>query len=234
MRIPMIGLTPLWDEKLQSLWMLPGYMDSLVRAGAAPVMLPLTADRDMLVQLAEALDGFLFTGGQDVSPGLYGQEATLSEELCAARDAMEGILFEVAVMKRGKPAFGICRGLQFINVALGGTLYQDIQARRNNALDHQQKPPYDQPSHGARVLPDTPLHALLGRDEIRVNSCHHQAICDLADELTAMALAEDGLIEAVYMPGKPFVWAVQWHPEFAPAQETSRKLFEAFVRACAG
>ena len=128
---------------------------------------------------------------------------------------------------------GICRGIQFLNVYLGGTLYQDLPTEHPSAAEHHQKPPYDAPVHSVTLVPARPLYQLLGKYELAVNSLHHQAIRKLAPTLQVMALSEDGIPEAICLPGKKFVWAVQWHPEFSfPVNADSRKIFAAFVGAC--
>ena len=144
---------------------------------------------------------------------------------------MEGLLLRLA-LEKDKPVLGICRGIQFLNAALGGTLYQDLPAERPSEVVHHQEPPYDQPSHPVALLPGTPLEKLMGAGALPVNSCHHQGLKDLAPGLSPMATAEDGLVEAVWMPDARFVWAVQWHPEFAFRTEASRRIFGAFVAAC--
>ena len=133
-------------------------------------------------------------------------------------------------LEQDKPILGICRGLQFLNVALGGTLYQDLPTEHPPGIEHPMKPPYDQAAHMVRTLPDTPLAALLQKTDLDVNSCHHQAVKTLAPGLAEMARSTDDLIEAVYLPGKTFVWAVQWHPELSfRTDENSRKIFQAFI-----
>ncbi len=232
MKRPVIGIVPLVDIQRESYWMLPGYMEGVAEAGGLPMMLPLTDGEEQLDQLAAMCDGVLFTGGQDVVPALYGEEMdAVCGECCPERDAMESKLLDI-VLRQDKPVFGICRGIQFINAALGGTLYQDLPGQHPSAVEHHQRPPYDAPVHTVTPLPDTPLAALLGEGPIRVNSCHHQAVKALAPAWSAMAVAPDGIVEAAYMPDRPFVWAVQWHPEFSfRVDENSRKLFRAFVRA---
>ena len=139
------------------------------------------------------------------------------------------------VLEQGKPVLGICRGLQLINVALGGSLYQDLPTQHPSSVCHRQPAPYDQPIHLVELIPNTPLQKCLGKDELPVNSCHHQGIKELASGLQPMAYAKDGLVEAVWKPGSRFVWAVQWHPEFShKVDENSRKIFRAFVKAAAG
>lgn len=230
---PVIGVIPLWDNQKDSLWMLPGYMDGIFEAGGLPVILPLTDDPTVLQQVCERADGLLFTGGQDVAPQMYG-EAILTDNLdcCPARDAMEKTLFHKAIVL-DMPCFGICRGIQIFNVLLGGSLYQDLPTQHPSPVAHHQSPPYDIPCHKVSVLRDSPLFDLVGTEVLSVNSYHHQAIKDLSPLLCPMAISEDSLTEAVYLPGKSFVWAVQWHPEFSHLRdENSKKLFRQFVEAC--
>ena len=228
-----IGLIPLVDDARDSLWMLPGYMEGVAEAGGLPLMLPLTAEDAALDQLCGLCDAFLLTGGHDVSPALYGHPP-LPEcgDTSPQRDAMElGVLRRA--MALDKPVLGICRGIQFVNAALGGTLWQDLPSQHPSAVIHRQRPPYDAPAHEVALVPGTPLQALLARDTLPVNSYHHQAIRDLAAPLGPMALAPDGLIEAVWHPGRRFLWAVQWHPEFSwRSDPAARAVFRAFVSAC--
>lgn len=145
MKQPLIGIVPLVDEARESYWMLPGYMQGVEQAGGVPVMLPLTDDAAALRQLADTCDGFLLTGGQDVFPALYGAAPTPQcGQTCPARDAMEARLLDLA-LAADKPVLGICRGIQFLNVHLGGTLYQDLPAEHPTAANHHQTPPYDVP-----------------------------------------------------------------------------------------
>lgn len=235
MKKPLIGIVPLVDAERESYWMLPGYMKGIEQAGGIPVMLPLLDGAEELRQLAETLDGVLLTGGQDVSPALYGcAPSAQCGECCPARDAMEQALFPL-LRAQGKPVLGICRGIQLINVLMGGTLYQDLPTEHPSDIEHHQTLPYDRPCHTVRLLPGSPLHALLETDVLPVNSYHHQAIRELAPGLAAMAVAGDGLVEAVCAPEPPFLWAVQWHPEFSyRSDENSRKIFRRFVEACGG
>lgn len=228
-----IGLIPLVDDSRDSLWMLPGYMEGVTQAGGLPLMLPLTDDAVALDQLSALCDGFLLTGGHDVSPALYGEHPLpVCGDTSPQRDRMElGLLHRA--MALDKPVLGICRGIQFVNAALGGTLWQDLPSHHPSEVCHRQAPPYDAPAHTVAVLPDTPLSRLLKTDTLAVNSYHHQAVRDLAAPLEAMALAPDGLIEAVWHPGQRFLWAVQWHPEFSfRSDPAARAVFRAFVEAC--
>ena len=210
-------------------------MQGLEDAGAVPVILPLTASEAVLKQISGVFDGFLFTGGGDLDPVMYGQvKADYCGEICEPRDKMESYLFREAVMNQKKPALGICRGIQLFNVMLGGSLYQDIPAEFSKEIDHLAGPPYDVHVHGVRLLPESPLCKLVGKERIDVNSNHHQSINRLAEGLQVMALADDGVVEAVYMPARPFVWAVQWHPELLLKDDASKKLFAAFVEKTGG
>jgi len=232
MKRPLIGVVPLWDELKNSYWMLPGYLKGIEAAGGIPITLPLTGEAAVARQLCETIDGVLFTGGHDVSPALYGQKKLdVCDQGCAERDDTERLLF-LETLRLDMPALGICRGIQLFNVLLGGSLYQDIPLQTRGKVIHAQKHPYCQPSHIVKLVSGTPLHTLLRESSISVNSCHHQGICALASELAIMAQAPDGLAEAVYMPVKTFVWAVQWHPEFALNDPVSRALFSEFVLAC--
>ena len=232
---PVIGVIPLWDDQKESIWMLPGYLDGISEAGGLPIILPLSADEQELRQLFELCDGVLLTGGHDVSPELYHEEPlTGLVECCRERDEMEGIILKMA-LEDDVPVLGICRGIQFINAALGGTLYQDLPLQHPSDVDHRQKAPYDIPAHEVKIVKDSPLYKCLSIVRLPVNSCHHQAIRELSPELEAMACSPDGLVEAVHMPRRKFVWAVQWHPEFSyKTDENSRKILKAFVDAAGG
>ncbi len=222
---------PLWDDEKDSLWMLPGYLEGLQEAGATPVILSLTEDREEIEHLVDICDGILLTGGHDVDPSVYGEEALNGTVLCCkARDNMERLVLEDA-MQKDKPILGICRGIQLINALLGGTLYQDLPTQHPSDIDHHQTPPYDVPVHDVFIKKDSPLYDCLGSDRISVNSYHHQAVKDVAPCLEVMAESEDGIVEALYKPFYRFLWAVQWHPEFSyKKDDNSRKIFKAFVR----
>ena len=230
---PLIGIIPLIDEKKESFWMIPEYMKAIEVAGGLPVMLPLTSNPESIKQIADTFDGFLFSGGHDINPKYFNEESLPECGLAIPdRDNMEFALF-TEIMKTEKPILGICRGLQFLNVALGGTLYQDIATQYSTKINHVMKPPYNQAMHKVSILPNTPFANLIPVSELGVNTRHHQAIKDLSPHLLPGAISEDGLIEGVYMPEKKFVVGVQWHPEHALDVEMySMNLFRSFVDAC--
>lgn len=233
MKKPVIALIPLVDAGRDSLWMLPGYLNGIAAAGGIGVMLPLTDNGEDVEEILSRFDGFLFTGGHDVDPAIYGQEKTgLCGELAPGRDAMELKLL-LRALDENKPVFGICRGLQLMNAVLGGTLYQDIPAQFPSDTNHRMAAPYGRAEHNVQILPGTPFAALGIPETIGVNSCHHQSILALSPQMEPMAVAPDGLVEAAHIPGKNFACAVQWHPEFFPVEDPiSRRFFRAFVDAC--
>lgn len=226
MNRPLIGITcsKTADGKIA---MSQNYLNSIWEAGAVPVFLAYTQDQAKLAEYAEVFDGFLFGGGDDIDPARYGETVMFDNvEIDADRDAFELGLYEY-VKQSGKPVFGICRGLQVLNVAEGGTLYQHIDG-------HRQTPkPGTETEQKTLVEQGGLLHELIGKDEILVNSFHHQNIKDLAPTLTVNAVSEDGYIEAVHKPEHAFFFAVQWHPEiYRQTSEDMQKVFSAFVNAC--
>ena len=186
----------------------------------------------------DALDGLLLQGGADMSPQSYGEQpinpAWAGDEI---RDRYEIELFQEFVTQ-GKPVFGICRGHQVINVALGGTLYQDIPTQCPGKGEHRDDAKYEHCFHDVRILPNTWLSRLYpGADVKRINTIHHQAIKTLGEGLVVEALSEpDGVIEAIRWEGHCFVVGVQWHPEFMNPTDAafvdSRPLLKAFLAAC--
>ena len=229
MKKPVIGVIPLFDREKDSMWMLPAYFQGIETAGGVPVMLSLYGTEDC-DRVLEFCDGLVFTGGHDVDPALYGEAVTEAcGELCPERDRLEPVLLSKA-LECSVPALGICRGLQLINACLGGTLWQDLASERPQTRNHRMERPYDRAEHSVTI--SGPLAALYNAQTIGVNSCHHQGIKTLAPDLCAMAVAEDGLVEAAYHPGKPFLWAVQWHPEFFhPVTGPGVPIFRALVDA---
>ena len=228
---PIIGVTPLWDAERKSVWMLPDYLDGIKTAGGLPIILPIEMTEEEADQIVAICDGFLFTGGQDVAPELYEEKDITGTVVSSSeRDKLEMLLMKKA-LQADKPILGICRGFQFLNVFLGGTLWLDLPSQHPSDIVHRQGKPYAIPTH--QVALKGALRMLLGKDNLEVNTLHHQAVKDLANDLTPMAVASDGLIEAARMTSKRFVWAVQWHPEYMfKTDRDSLAIFSYFVSRC--
>lgn len=230
---PVIGVIPLYDDEKDSVWMVPGYLTGIEEAGGLPLILPFTDDREELLQAASVCDGFLFTGGHDVDPSVYGEaKKEICGKACPVRDVMEREIFSYA-LKLDKPVLGICRGIQMINALLGGTLYQDLPTEYESETEHHMDPPYDRTAHMVEIVPGSLFAKWFAECKLPVNSYHHQAVKEPGRGLQVCARSEDGLVEAVCMPEWRFVVAVQWHPEFNYKTETSsRILFEKFIKKC--
>ena len=229
---PVIGIFPSVDDE-QLTRLLRSYTKSIEDAGGLPLILPYTENEEILNSYIDLCQGFVFSGGVDIAPERFGEEIHPScGTIHKYRDQFECIGFE-EVMKTGKPILGICRGCQVINVFLGGSLYQDIPSQLETTLPHRQTEPKTQPSHPVLVTEGTPLYELTGKDKIEANSFHHQAIKALGEGLQVMARAEDGIIEAVFMPSHRYLRAYQWHPErLYEINKDNRAIFEDFISAC--
>jgi putative glutamine amidotransferase len=228
-----IGVVATKDNGLREIMLTP-YLESLQRAGARTTLIEWNVTDEEIEGLCRDCGGLLFTGGSDLQPSLYGEE-TLPEcgETDPDRDDLEMRLLKAWLPTR-KPVFAICRGLQSLNVGLGGSLYQDLPTQRPSAVVHR---PSDlmkikETVHAVRIAPDGILRGILGRDEMEVNSMHHQAVKVLAGGLTSEAEAPDGVVEAYRLEGYPWLLAVQWHPEhLSDRRKEHQALFDAFVKA---
>jgi putative glutamine amidotransferase len=224
-------------EALPESWVMnQRYSRAVAAAGGLPVMVPLLEDDDVLRGLYDRMDAVLIPGGVDLDPGTYG-EAPLPTcgRLDPDRDRVE-LQFARWAIAEGKPLFGLCRGLQILNVALGGTLYQDIAAQRSDALKHDYFPTAgfsrDHLAHPVTVVSGSRLHALVGTAPLKVNSMHHQAVKDLGPGLVSTAVAPDGVIEAIEASASQFMLGVQWHPESLTDRDPRmQRLMAGFVEA---
>jgi putative glutamine amidotransferase len=237
---PIIGITTIATEAGQDsrpprIGQNQAYIRGLVRARAAPLLIPQLADTSLVRALYQQLDGLLLPGGEDIDPAHYGEAR---HERCGLvspeRDDMELALARWAV-EDGMPLLAICRGIQVLNVALGGSLYQDIAAQVPGAERHDWYPGYprDRLSHEVAITPQTRLATNLGDGSPRVNSLHHQALKKVPPALTVVARAPDGIVEAVEITDHPFALGVQWHPEeLADGDTRAQRLFDALVEAC--
>ena len=228
-----IGLTPQGDG-VKGYSTSPDYVRALTSLGAIAITLPSITDNDELLRDALSIcDGIILTGGPDVRPSLFGEKIIPS---CGAindeRDALEIKLYHMA-MSADMPILGICRGVQVMNIAEGGNIYQDIYSQASTSLVHHTLD--SQRAFHSVALPDKRVLEKIGfsQDSFTVNSYHHQSVKDLADGYVAAAYSPDGLIEAIYMPNRHFVAGVQWHPEkrFEGDSDSFRILID-FVEAC--
>ena len=234
MTTPIIGVTPAFDQETNSLRLITTYTDSILAAGGMPMLLPPTEDGEVLARYLSACDGFLLSGGVDIHPSLYGETPLNCGPFSPVRDTFETALLPL-LLASGKPILAICRGMQMLNVSLGGSLYRDIDTQCVLGVSHRMPVPSDKTCHSVTPVSDTLLAALCGNAPFAVNSYHHQAIKQPGQGLAVAAHSEDGLIEAVYLPAARFVLGVQWHPERLYAvNEHAKALFAAFLDAARG
>lgn len=208
------------------------YVRALEKAGALPLVLAPGRPEDA-AEFLDRVDALVLSGGADVDPALYGEERHRTvRHVLPGRDAFEIALCREALV-RDLPTLAICRGHQVLNVATGGTLYQDIPSQVRGAADHDPDIPRHEACHDVAVLPGTRLREILGRDTVSVNSFHHQAVKVLGRGLVLSARgADDGVIEGMEMPDRRFMIGVQWHPEsFWDQPRGFQPLFEALVNA---
>lgn len=210
-----------------------GYLQAVRVAGALPLVLSPLDDEVTRERLFGRASGLLLTGGEDVDPARYGQAPDGARTVSPERDAMELALLERALELR-MPVLAICRGIQLLNVALGGTLYQDLFAQYGQEIDHDRYREFDGHIHAVNPGESVLLADVFDVEEFVQNSAHHQGIRDLSPELTAVAWAPDGLVEAVEYRADGAAWTcgVQWHPErkIEDRSGTNRRLFQVFGR----
>jgi putative glutamine amidotransferase len=211
------------------------YVRALVAAGCAPVLIPLLDDDERLRAIYQRLDGIVFPGGADIAPQEYGEEPIGNLNVVeAARDRTELTLARWAVAD-DLPTLGICRGQQVLNVALGGSLYQDLRHQGVTSVDHSDADGRARTAlmHRVRLDPDSRLAQLIDETNIEVNSLHHQAVKAVAPQLKVTGTSEDGVIEALESDDRRFLIAVQWHPEEIDDLPWVRRLFASFAHAAA-
>ena len=226
---PTIGILPnISDEGVISLDR--AYVQAIERVGGIPIILPYAEDLEPLYQMIDCLDGIMITGGGDVAPSYYGEE--LHEKAgtpCALRDKLDFACFDYAFKKK-KPILAICRGMQVVNVALGGTLYQDLPSQFESKILHRQTEGKFESSHSIFVKEGTPFVKVARKEIMTGNSFHHQAIKELAEGLAVMAVSEDGLIEGVYWTGEQYLRGYQWHPErLCTVDVANENIFAEFI-----
>ncbi|MGZ8520105.1 MAG: gamma-glutamyl-gamma-aminobutyrate hydrolase family protein [Candidatus Binatia bacterium] len=237
---PLIGITSdlagaEWGGTAEPLYFLAQrYVKAIVNAGAIALILPPAPSSIALRRLLARLDGLVLSGGNfDIHPSYYGEKPLAGLGTIKAERSNFELDLTAAALKQDLPLLGICGGAQAINVALGGSLYQDIGAQVGDAQEHQQSRKSVKRGHRISIQPRTLLRKIVGRSHAEVNTTHHQAVKTLGRGLIVNAVAGDGIIEGIESTRHAFVIGVQWHPEvLAPRQRHQRRIFVALV-ACA-
>ena len=208
------------------------YSQAVLNCGGAPLLIPISQSKRSLAAICGRLDGLIFSGGPDINPRFYKDEPHQGlKDVDENQDEMELELSRQA-LAADVPILGICRGLQLLNVAMGGTLYQDIALQVPKACNHSPRANRGTVTHKVRIEPNTRLQETLQRPSLWVNSKHHQAVKAPAPGLVISAVASDGIIEALEDPNRPFLLGVQWHPEGLWEKDAAaRKLFKALIAA---
>lgn len=210
------------------------YTQAVQKAGGLPLVIPFDIDETGLSSLLSRLDGVILSGGGDIDPqNFYGTSHPKVFGISPERDALEISLVN-QVLGMDKPLLAICRGIQVLNVALGGDLYTHIQDQVEHSLKHDWFPkfPRDKLAHTVSIKCESKLDQIVNADEIKVNSLHHQGISRVGEGLIPTAFAPDGLVEGLEVAGASFAIGVQWHPECLPDDPRSQSLFKAFIEAC--
>lgn len=208
------------------------YIRYLEKANCIPLALPTFEPTTRTAFIIKAVDGLLLTGGDDVFSEAYGESSLTGDWRADAQRTYFEIELIREALQQNKPIFSICRGFQMLNVALGGTLYQDIAQQVPRAIEHRSLKRPNWNYHDIAIVKNSHLGRILGTKKITVTTSHHQAIKDLAPPLCTVAKSDDGVVEAVEMPEQNFVIGVQWHPETMSDQTSSLLLLQAFLHSC--
>lgn len=235
-RKPVIGITTAYDFEKYSSWMRDDYYDAVIRCGGVPVLIPATDEKSVWVEYLEVCDGLILSGGPDVDATYFGKNnMPYANEISPIRDSMEIFIAKQAI-DMDKPLLGICRGIQVINIAAGGSIFQDIYEENitgKQLIKHSQQAPRWFKIHNINIKHGTCLNSIFGEDALKVNSFHHQAVSEVAPGFTVNACADDGIIEAISHPDRKFILGVQWHPENLWRKDNSHlKLFERLISVC--
>lgn len=217
-----------------TLFLAQRYYRAVEQAGATPLVLPPLSSSAAIRRSLDLLDGLIISGGGfDIHPSYYGEEPIHELGIVKAERTEFELDIAAAAIKKDLPMLGICGGEQALNVALGGSLYQDIAAQIANADEHQQSKKKTHGGHRVQIPDGTQLRAIVGRSSLEVNTTHHQAVKQLGKGLIVDAVADDGVIEGIESTRHRFVIGVQWHPEvLAPRRQGHRRIFDAFIAAC--
>lgn len=231
---PVIGITTDVQQDGENI-LKNTYVQAVIRAGGLPMIVPVGLEQDV-EQLIEMFDGLLLSGGNDINPMLFNEEPhEYLGVVSPSRDSSE-LKLARRMLKTGKPILGICRGLQVLNVAVGGTLYQDLYKQNDSPiLQHIQKAPNTHCSHYVQLDKGSLLESIAGSERIQVNSYHHQSLKEVPSDFKVTAVASDGIVEAIESTDEQFVLGVQWHPEAlsAAGDAVSLRIFERFISECA-
>lgn len=243
---PVIGITCNFDEKdeigivshmgcVGQKWhfLADNYIASIEKAGGIPVMIPICESIETAKEMVSRMDGILISGGHDVDPRRYGQRTkSYCGTIMPKRDGQDIELVKYLLNETEKPILGVCRGIQVLNVAAGGTLYQDLE--REGKFEHHfmEIYPMNYISHEITIKEGSKVRDIFGKEELGVNSFHHQAVRNPGDGFTVTAVSGDGVTEAIEKDGSRFVVGVQWHPEMMYDSTEQQKIFQALVDAC--
>lgn len=207
------------------------YVNSVVAGGGTPVILPVIEDDELIENQIRNVDGILLSGGYDINPLIFGEEPTEKQGFTYPEVDEHDIKLARIAYKMNKPILGICKGLQVLNVAFGGNLYQDLSQIEDCFIKHSQDSKRDMAGHTVETLKNSRLNSILG-DSIKTNSFHHQAVKNVAPSFVASAWSKDGVIEGIELQEELFVVGVQWHPEgMINKYPVMLKLFQAFIDA---
>jgi putative glutamine amidotransferase len=235
---PIIGITGAYmkrNEHMEGSYVHHDYHKTVAANGGIPVILPFISP-EITLDTLPLCNGIILSGGEDVDPQFYGQDPHVHlGPTLPDRDLVEIEIVKYAI-RNNIPILAICRGVQILNVALGGTLIQDIPSQLNEPIQHSQKVERRRDTHWVTVSENSKLFQILGLDQIRVNSLHHQALDKVSNDLRVVAISSDGIVEAVeYIHSSTFTIGVQWHPEsMASTNSSMNNLFIEFIKSCSG
>jgi putative glutamine amidotransferase len=235
---PIIGITGAYikrNEHMEGVYVHHDYHKSVAANGGIPVILPFI-NPEMTLETLPLCDGIILSGGEDVDPQFYGQDPHIHlGPTLPDRDLVEIEIVKYAI-KNNIPILAVCRGVQILNVALGGTLIQDIPSQMKEPIQHSQTVERRRDTHWVNISTDSKLYQILDADRVRVNSLHHQALDKVSEDLRVVAMSSDGIVEAVeYIHSSTFTVGVQWHPEsMASSNSRMNNLFIEFIKSSSG